>query len=199
MAERDSLAASEFTANVMRELSDKNFGIAIAYLIPGFVVLWGASYLSGTVNGWLRIGDSAGSEPTIGSFLYVLLGSLAAGLVVSALRWATVDTLHHATGVAPPSLNFSALHDQLESFVLIVEANYRFYQFYSNTAVAILIAAACQLNASGSIGGTRVWIVGILVEVVLLAGSRDALKRYYDRTRALLGETDRESSDRSFD
>jgi len=171
----------------MRELSDKNFGIAIAYLIPGFVVLWGASYLSPTISGWLGPGGSGG-EPTIGAFLYVLLGSLAAGLMVSALRWATIDTLHHRTGVKPPSLDFSKLQEKLDAFVLVVEAYYRFYQYYSNMAVAILIAGACRLDALGNLGSFRVWMTSLVAEAVLLAGSRDALIRYYDRAKTLLGE-----------
>lgn len=171
----------------MRELSDKNFGIAIAYLIPGFVVLWGASYFSPTINGWLGPGGSGG-EPTIGAFLYVLLGSLAAGLGVSALRWAMIDTLHHATGVKRPALDFSSLQEKLESFVLIVEANYRFYQFYANMFVAIFITGACRIGAFGNLGGIGIWTVAFLTEAVLLAGSRDSLIRYYDRAKDLLGE-----------
>src|SRR3712207_8693886 len=33
------------------------------------------------------------SAPTIGGFLYVTLGSVAAGLLLSAIHWAVIDTL----------------------------------------------------------------------------------------------------------
>lgn len=178
----------------MRELTDKNFGIAIAYLIPGFLVLWGVSYFSPTIRGWLEPSGLA-TTPTLGSFLYVLLGSLAAGLIVSALRWATLDTFHHATGLTAPALNFSALPKNLEAFILIVEANYRFYQFYSNACVALFIAVICRLVAIGNLGGVGSWLAGTLIEGVLLAGSRDSLRRYYTRAAALLGEEELASSE----
>jgi hypothetical protein len=37
----------------MTEMSQKNFGLLIAYLLPGFVVLWGISFFSPTVQSWL--------------------------------------------------------------------------------------------------------------------------------------------------
>ncbi len=171
----------------MGELTDKNFGIAIAYLIPGFLALWGLSYFSPTIRSWLEP-SSLVTAPTLGSFLYVLLGSLAAGLIVSALRWATLDTFHHATGLTAPALNFATLPQNLDAFILVVEANYRFYQFYSNAFVALLVAAVCRLTAIGNLGGTGPWLAGTLIEGVLLAGSRDSLRRYYSRAAALLGE-----------
>lgn len=85
-------------------------------------------------------------------------------------------------------LDFSSLQQNLNSFVLIVEANYRFYQFYANTFVALLVVATCRLTAIGNIGGLGGWILGLSIESVLLAGSRDSLTRYYDRARDLLGE-----------
>ena len=150
----------------MRELTEKNFGIAIAYVIPGFVVLWGASYHSPTVSGW--VGSDGAS---IGSFLYVLLGSLAAGLLISALRWATIDSLHHATGVTSPSLDFSSLQNKLDSFVLIVEGNYRYYQYYANMFVAILVLGICRLSAFGNLGGLGIWTVGLTVVTSMLSSS----------------------------
>jgi hypothetical protein len=170
----------------MRELSDKNFGIVIAYLIPGFMVLWGVSYLSPVVKGWLEPGG-INATPSLGSFLYVLLSSLAAGLIVSAIRWATIDTLHHATGLRVPPLNFAALPDKLDAFVVIVEANYRFYQFYANACVALLAATVCRYIALDSLGGRLTWLTGVCLEAILLAGSRDSLRRYYERASALLG------------
>jgi hypothetical protein len=170
----------------MRDFSDKNFGIAIAYLIPGFAVLIGASEISPTVSGWLGSGGASG-DPTVGRFLYVLLASLAAGLVVSALRWAAIDSIHHATGIEQPHLDFSRLGPKIEPFMLIVESNYRFYQFYANLFVALPFTAACRFASGGEKGNTWLWATGILTEAVLFAGSRDSLRRYYERAAALLG------------
>ena len=37
----------------MSTLSNQNFGLVIAHLLPGFVALWGVSYFSPTVEGWI--------------------------------------------------------------------------------------------------------------------------------------------------
>ena len=103
----------------MSELSEKNFGIVIAYVVPGFVALWGISHLSPTVDSWIT--TSQHGAPTIAGFLYVTLASLTAGLTVSAVRWAIVDSLHHATGLKPPSWEFANLDDRLQGFLALVE------------------------------------------------------------------------------
>ena len=70
----------------MRDLTRDNFGLLIAYLLPGFVALWGAAYHVEAVQSWLR--STAPDAPTIGGFLYATLASTALGLVISAVRWA---------------------------------------------------------------------------------------------------------------
>jgi len=79
---------------------------------------------------------SPSSDPTVGGFLYVTLGSLAAGMVTSGFRWLLIDTLLHLTGLTQPTLDFSRLQSNLEAFQLAVEHNYRHYQFYANTMLA---------------------------------------------------------------
>ncbi len=59
------------------------------------------------------------------------MGSLAAGLTVSAVRWAIIDQIHHATGLSLPDFNFSRLTEHLLAFQLAVEHNYRYFQFYA--------------------------------------------------------------------
>ena len=122
----------------MNELSGKNFGLVIAYLLPGFVTLWGVSYFSPTVDSWIV--TSQQGAPTVAGFLYVTLASLAAGLTISAVRWAMVDTLHHATGIDPPAWDFARLDERLKGFLALVENQYRYYQFYSNMFIAVAFA-----------------------------------------------------------
>jgi hypothetical protein len=168
------------------ELSDKNFGIIIAYVLPGFVALWGVSHFSATVESW--IGASQQGSPTVAGFCYVTLASLAAGLTVSAVRWALVDSLHHATGIVPPAWKFAKLDDRLQGFLTLVESHYRYYQFYANMFVATAFTYAARSIAEGSAFWSQGWsAVGFLaLEATLLAGSRDTLRKYYLRTRQLL-------------
>jgi hypothetical protein len=64
----------------MTEVSGKNFGFLIAYILPGFVRLWAISYFSPTVRAWLVSSSSAAGAATVGGFLYVTLASVGAGL-----------------------------------------------------------------------------------------------------------------------
>ena len=171
----------------MNELSGKNFGLLVAYVLPGFIVLWGVSPFYPTVASWIN--TSPRNPATAAGLVYVTLASLAVGMVVSAMRWLVVDRLHHMTGVRSAKVEFANLDQRVEGFQVLVEAHYKYYQFYANALVAVaLVYVGCLAWGHGSIcrdGFSHVGVV--LLEAVLLAASRDALKKYYDRVERLLG------------
>jgi len=181
----------------MNELSEKNFGLLIAYVLPGFVTLWGISLFSPTVDSWIT--TSQHGAPTVAGFLYVTLASLSAGLTVSAIRWILIDSIHHATGVKPPKWEFANLDDRLQGFLALVENHYRYYQFYANTLIAGAMAYAAHFSRHGINLCQPIWptLGFILLELVFLAGSRDALRKYYSRVERLLETT--EAPERSLD
>lgn len=184
--------AGPFAAPTVGDLSGRNFGLLIAYLIPGFLVLLGLGTVSESVDLWLR-GVGAGG-PSVGSALYVLIGSVACGMTASVIRWAVLDTLHHRTGIAPPRLDESKLADRLEAFDYLVECHYRYYQFYGNTFIALLLASAAW--SSGPSGGisARGLAALLALSAVFVAGSRDALRKYYAGSSLLLGTLEQENS-----
>ena len=170
----------------MSTLSNQNFGLVIAYLLPGFVALWGVSYFSPTVEGW--IAASQQGAPTVAGFMYVTLASLAAGVTVSAVRWAIIDHLHHATGVVPPVWKFANLEDKLQGYLALIENHYRYYQFYSNMFIAVAFSFSARCVCNGQAFRSQLWPAAgfLILESVLLAGSRDTLRKYYTRTQQLL-------------
>jgi hypothetical protein len=168
----------------MNESPDRLFGLTIAYVLPGFVGLWGTSSLWPELSNLLAVLPQA--NPSIATFLFAVLASLAAGLTLSAVRWALIDFFHHRTGVPFPNPDFSKVQERLEAFKFAVEVYYRYYQFYANMFVAIGIAAVCRM-AAGMRPNLTLIALGIGLEVVLLVASRDALSRYYTRVAQLLG------------
>ena len=172
----------------MNDLTTKNFGLLIAYVLPGTITLIGIAAFSSTVRGWLTTSTPTG--PSIGGFLFVSLASLAAGMTVSAVRWFVIDRLHHWTGVIKPDWDDSKLSERLDAFEAIVEAHYRYYQFHSNSLIAILFSYL----AWRSFLGVRLWPdLGIAtLSAIFFAVSRDNLRRYYSRTAVLLGILDKE-------
>jgi hypothetical protein len=170
----------------VKDLTTSNFGLLIAYLLPGFTALWGISYLAEPVRVWL--GTAPSTAPTIGGFLYITIASVGAGMVVSTLRWLVIDTWHYWAGIRPGNWDFTQLQCNVTAFDVLGENHYRYYQFYGNTAIALPFWYTARWIS------TRFWpppfgwglLAVLVVELLLLAGSRDTLRKYYGRVSILL-------------
>jgi hypothetical protein len=176
----------------LRDVTHDNFGFLIAYVVPGAIAVWAVGYFSPTVAGWF--GSGTADAPTIGGFLYVTIASVAAGMLVSAVRWLLIDTLHHATGIPKPAWDFARLQQNLDAFQTVVEHQYRHYQAYSNCLVALVFLYAVRRFAVGGdarqlLGETAVFAA---VGTLCFVASRDNLRRYYERTNAMLTQTNRD-------
>lgn len=169
----------------MGDLSARNFGLLIAYLIPGFVTLCGVGAVLPVAQSWL-VGPTA---PSVGGFLYVTLASIAAGMTASAVRWATLDSFHAMTGLARPAWDDSKLDQKLSAFEYLVENHYRYYQFYGNSFVALLFAYVVWRWSPEGWAMPWGWVDAgmVFIEGVFFAGSRDALRRYYEGASFVLG------------
>lgn len=161
----------------MRDVTSANFGLLIAYVLPGFALLWGLEPRSTTVASW--IGAAPNSEASVGGFLYVTVASVALGLLVSTLRWLLLDSLHHHTGISFPDWDFSRLADSVQAFDHLIEIHYRYYQWHGNGMLALIIAVMLRWTASGCT--FREVILIVLISVLLFVGSRDTLRKYYRR------------------
>lgn len=179
----------------MREVTGQNFGLLIAYVLPGFVSLCAVGQFVPIVAGWLQASAAPDQPASVGGFLYVTLASVGAGLTVSTVRWALIDTLHHWTGIRRPPWDDSKLQEKLGAFEALVENHYRYYQFYANMLVAMFVLVLASFATSGrewsnpGLGECGLLILG----VVYWAGSRDTLRKYYTRAAVLLGTTERKA------
>ena len=171
----------------MQQSPPFNFGLVVAYLVPGFVILWGLSFHSATVAAWLAVPPQ--SAPAIGDLFYATLGSVAVGMIANVFRWAIFDTIHHHTGVRLPRWDFSLLDQgRLGGYELLVELHYRYYQFFANMLIALVFTyVAYRFAPSGRANQWGTTDIGfVVVCVVLFLGSRDALRKYYRRAGELL-------------
>lgn len=168
-------------------LSNQNFGLVIAYLLPGFVTLWGVSYFSPTVDSWITASQQG--APSVAGFMYVTLASLGVGLTVSGVRWAVIDSIHYLSGLRRPPLKFVNLDDKLRGFLMLNESHYRYYQFYGNTFVAAAFTYTAWLISSGKGIRAAGWanVHFVVLEAILFANSRDTLAKFYSRVAQLLG------------
>ena len=168
----------------MRDVTTNNFGLLIAFVLPGFILLWGMAPYSSTISGWL--GQATSNAPTVGGFLYVTLASVGVGQLVSTLRWLLIDSLHHATGIEKPNWSFRQLRSKetIAAFDRFIEDHYRYYQFHANGLVAGTLAMILRWNATGFRCCDLVLL--IVCDTLLFLGSRDNLQRYYRRAESVM-------------
>ena len=166
----------------VKDVTSANFGLLIAYVLPGFVLLWGIAPYSKTVQAWMAAPNLL--TTSVGGFLYVTLASVALGLLVSTARWLTIDHIHHCTGIRKPEWNFRKLADSVGAFDRLIEDHYRYYQFHANGCLALTIASVMRWSAGGFNLGQA--LIVLLVNALLLVGSRDTLSKYYRRVEAVL-------------
>jgi hypothetical protein len=170
----------------MPDISSRQFGLIVAFLIPGFIGLAGVAPLMPIVGEWLRpakLGDFG-----IGPTVYAIMAATGVGMIVSCMRWLVVDHALQWMGVRPSGWDFERLGSRLEAWDYLNANFYRYYQFYANTLVAVSWAYPINrfFQTSPFLGlGTDFGVVFLCV--VLFLGSRDALSKYYARSGQLLG------------
>lgn len=160
-------------------VSESNFGLLIAYVLPGYTALKGLPFFGSDFSAWSVISPT--QEATIAGFLTTSIEAIFAGLTVSLLRWLVIDSLHHWSGLKPPSWDFATLEKRTQAFELLIQSHYRYYKFYANMVVALFWSFAAVQPRSGW-AAIAYWLLAALFTI----GSRDALKKYYDRAGQLL-------------
>lgn len=154
-----------------------DFGLLIAYVLPGFIALGGIQALIGGPTGlpW-------GAHATIGEFLFFTVASFIAGLTVSMLRWLVIDTIHHCSGTRPPNSDFTWLHDRTEAFGPLLDGHLRYFPFYANMVIAMsgaLVARHVALSPWWHIDRLDAALLGGVV--LFFLASRGALQTYRSR------------------
>lgn len=171
--------------HMAKENPINDFGLLIAYVLPGFVALWGVSVLDPSVNFFIL--DTGENQPTVAGFFFSTIAAIVAGLIVSTVRWLTIDPLHRLMGVQHPDWDAALLEQNINAFNVLIEGHYRFYLWYANTTIAVLwvfIARRIAIGGGWTVGG---WDAGLLaVTPLLFMGSRDTLTKYYARVGRLL-------------
>lgn len=163
---------------MMQDINSNNFGILIAYLLPGFVAVVGISFHSDTVRSWLTA--SPDPSPTVGGFLYVTVASLAMGMVISTLRWLVIDTIHHHTGIPEPRRNFKRLRETLSAYQYLVQTHYAYYKFHGGMLLALAFYFLSLVTSGHAVAA---WMVMAFAagEWLFWLGARDTLRKYYSQ------------------
>src|ERR1043165_6911240 len=114
------------------ETTNRQFGLMVAYLLPGFIGLGGIALLVPTVAQWLQP-TTGQSGWDIAPPVYAVLAAVSVGMILSCFRWLVIDRIHAWTGVTGPAWDIERLEERITAFDYLVEHHYRYYQCYANT------------------------------------------------------------------
>jgi hypothetical protein len=163
--------------------NERGFGILIAFVIPGWVVLLGCGLHSPMVAAWLS--GAGQNQPAVGEFLYSLLAAVTLGMLTSTVRWLVVDQVLKRLlprGVGQP--DFRGLRNLNAELQTLIEGHYRYYQFHANLLVASTAAAALRwlafdFRVHELVGALCLW-------AVLGLGAKNTFYLYHKRVGQLL-------------
>lgn len=174
-------------------LIDRLIQFVLGYVVPGGVVLFALSTGSETVRAWFA---GAQSGPTLVGFAFVLLGALALGFVVTAIRFCLFEVVElpwvGCTLVEPPAkIDEASRAAHAHTYADLRRSFYDMYLAGANLAVAIPASAVlwkivCPDPISwGLLLG--VWSSAAVSSVALSVGACRAIERYDEKRLRLLG------------
>ncbi len=164
----------------MKTVAPLDFSLLIAFLLPGFVTFYALGYVSATTASLIE--KSVEGSADLGVGLFVILYSLAAGVVISAIRAQILDVLQRKTGVPTATLNYAKLKDEstLKAFKEAIANTYRFSQFYGNMFISLVLLIAVKYQSLTSLKSEPFLFVLLLgTAVVLFISHRRELRDTY--------------------
>jgi hypothetical protein len=172
------------------EKTGLNFGLVIAYLIPGFLATYAVASRVSTVDALLggpkRVPDAASVVPLV-------LIAVGVGIIINAISAVVIRNLIHLSGVKEEEefVTRKLRDEDIRRYDHMVEATFRYHQFYSNMLIAVVLLAPIWLlwPLQDNILRNASFLV---VVVVLSSTARDSLQQFYKGLRKLC-EKDNES------
>jgi hypothetical protein len=162
-----------------------NFGVLIAFILPGSVAVYGLRYVSPRISalwGMLETG-----QLIIGPLILLALLTLAVGLIVSSLRTVVLERIFYLTCVQEQKINYKEIADHKDFFKEMIENVYRYEQFYGNVFLALLFCSIMRYFV-GNANFTQTksdWVISAVLLgslITLFLAGRKSLK---DVSRAI--------------
>ncbi len=172
----------------MKDVTTTSFGLVIAYLLPGFIGLYGMSFwfpgLRQVYSAFLT------AQSSVGLFLLVVIAALVGGLVLNSLRWAIYESWRR-DNLGPEELaKLGSSETMLNAYLQRIDENFRYYQFSGGFSISLPILYAGWLSTSWPSVGFCLKVGSLLaflvVEVVSASAGIIAYRRYLDGSRRIL-------------
>lgn len=166
----------------MQTVTNANFGLLIAYVVPGYLFLLGASFQNEWIS--LLLGQRDGSAPSVAGVILLTVIAVSIGLIASTIRWLIIDSIHHCLGLSNKKWDFAQLKSRVDGFQFLVESHYRYYQFYGNCIVSLPFALMMRWSKTGF--SWLEFFAAVFLWILFFAATRDSIRKYYERVTELL-------------
>ena len=173
----------------MIDITSTSFGLLIAYLLPGLVMLFGLSFWFAELR---RLFDTfLNGESNLGLFLLVTLASIVMSMMVTLVRWYVFE-LHICRRHYIPPADFDNLSGmgKIAAFRASVDEHYRYHQFFGCMAVVLPVLFfgwALENHVFGDFWKVMAFsAVFLLVEGFTVKGAYWAYVAYVDRARHIM-------------
>jgi hypothetical protein len=177
----------------------KSFGLSIAFLIPGAVGLYAASFFVPVIRDWFSVNTDGA---LVGGFLFVILGSAGMGVFISGLRWLALEseyglkrTRYSFVPEPPRGLDQARRKDNTceAAYQDLLFRHYQFYQFYANMPFALALAYIAWAVSSPDATAYRLVVLFIVMaasDLVMFLSGKHAIVRYAEKLNDLLSPRD---------
>ena len=166
------------------------FGLIVAYLLPGMVVIYGLTFWFPGLMEMLKLFATNDSNPWF--FLLFVFSSLIFGLILNSFRWFFFEKFRKKR--FPFSLfDFKKLDAEfkLNAFLALLAENYRYYQFAGCMVIVLpVIYLGWLIKYVSAMSWGNIYLsifVFLVVEAMNFMGALVAWKRYIERFSSVLG------------
>lgn len=175
------------------------FGLVIAYLLPGLVGLWAASYWSPNVKAWMS--EAATHSTSLGGFLFLMVAAVGSGMALHTGRWAVFEELLPRVCsqrfcekwiLKRPAYDESRAKEAAIQTALIElrDQHYRYYQCHGGLALGVPLAYLAWLLYAPPAPGLKLFVATaatVAFSVVSFFAALDAQKRLRIKRLEILG------------
>ena len=173
-------------AQVMLQMAPATFGLVIAYFFPGVIAVYAVRYSSIRLDRLLASIEQG--ENVIGPAVILIIAALTAGLLLSCVRTFTLEPVFRRLGAREPEVDYSCLDSEqaMRRFQEIIDNVYRYYQFYANTLIALLLLLMLRHSVGGAcLDGLRAFSLFFMMLVAAVTLFFAAKAQWGDLVNAL--------------
>jgi len=181
----------------MKLQSDLSFGVVIAHLFPGSIFLWGIllfidkSFNYSLIHCIIKGNQLFAAENQFIIVIGFLIAALISGLIIDGIRSSLPEKLF--TREEKPKKIFPENKENFEVIKFLLENYYRYYQFYANISLALLLFSIAVFFYSPF----PIWtfnkrlifaLTSLILTILLYIASSKAIKKFRRHVKQCLKE-----------